>query len=170
MLAFFLFVIWIWILIAIFSDIFRSDDMGGWAKALWSIFVIFLPYLGVLRVPDRSWRGRSEHLIKRRGNRSTLMSRSGRSLFTRAPPDDWLRLAELNLKVILTDSEFAAQKAKILGNRPVVSVRNTADSLPQRLPATRSAGCQVSRQPNPDRSASAIDEVGCSDVLEPESD
>ena len=47
MIWFFLFFIWIWILITVFADIFRSHDMGGWAKALWVIFVIFLPYLGV---------------------------------------------------------------------------------------------------------------------------
>ena len=47
MLWFFLFFIWIWLLIVVFSDIFRSHDLSGWAKALWTIFVIFLPYLGV---------------------------------------------------------------------------------------------------------------------------
>src|SRR5271169_1591322 len=47
MLYFFLFVIWIWLLITVFVDIFRSHDMGGWAKALWVIFVIVLPFLGV---------------------------------------------------------------------------------------------------------------------------
>ena len=46
-LYFFLFVIWIWILITVFMDIFRSHDLGGWAKALWCIFVIILPFLGV---------------------------------------------------------------------------------------------------------------------------
>src|SRR5580700_6353969 len=47
MLEFFLFVIWIWLLIMVFADIFRSHDLGGWAKALWSIFVIVIPFLGV---------------------------------------------------------------------------------------------------------------------------
>src|ERR1700733_4486580 len=47
MLYFFLFVIWIWLLIMVFTDIFRSRDIGGWAKALWSIFIIILPFLGV---------------------------------------------------------------------------------------------------------------------------
>src|SRR5215467_8013682 len=47
MLWFFLFFIWIWLLITVFADIFRSHDMGGFAKAIWVIFVIFLPYLGV---------------------------------------------------------------------------------------------------------------------------
>ena len=47
MVWFFLFFIWIWLLIVVFSDIFRSDDLSGWGKALWTIFVIVLPYLGV---------------------------------------------------------------------------------------------------------------------------
>ena len=47
MLWFFLFFIWIYILIVVFSDIFRSHDLSGWAKALWVIFVILVPYLGV---------------------------------------------------------------------------------------------------------------------------
>jgi len=48
MLYFFFFIIWIWLLIIVFADIFRSHDMGGWAKALWCIFIIVIPYLGVL--------------------------------------------------------------------------------------------------------------------------
>ena len=47
MLWFFMFFIWIWILITVFADIFRSHDLSGWAKAIWVIFVIFVPYLGV---------------------------------------------------------------------------------------------------------------------------
>ena len=48
MLWFFLFFAWIWLLITIFADIFRSDDLSGWAKAFWTIFVVILPWLGVL--------------------------------------------------------------------------------------------------------------------------
>ena len=48
MLEFFLFFVWIWLLIIVFSDIFRSRDLGGVAKALWVIFVIVIPLLGVL--------------------------------------------------------------------------------------------------------------------------
>jgi len=47
MVIFFLFVIWIWILITVFADIFRRRDIGGGMKAVWIIFVIILPYLGV---------------------------------------------------------------------------------------------------------------------------
>ena len=48
MLGLFVFIIWFWLLIMIFGDIFRSHDMGGGAKALWVIFVIILPFLGIL--------------------------------------------------------------------------------------------------------------------------
>src|SRR6187431_3805955 len=47
MLWFFMFFIWIWLLLMVFGDIFRSHDLSGWSKAIWTIFVIFLPYLGV---------------------------------------------------------------------------------------------------------------------------
>ena len=46
-LWFTMFFIWVWLLIMVFSDIFRSHDLGGFAKVLWLIFVIFLPFLGV---------------------------------------------------------------------------------------------------------------------------
>ena len=48
MFIFFLWVIWIWILIWVFIDIFRSRDLSGWAKALWFLFVLFIPLIGVL--------------------------------------------------------------------------------------------------------------------------
>jgi Phospholipase_D-nuclease N-terminal len=47
MLWFFLFLIWIWLLITVFGDIFGSRDLSGWGKALWSLLVIVVPYLGV---------------------------------------------------------------------------------------------------------------------------
>jgi hypothetical protein len=48
MFIFFLFIIWIWILITVFADIFRRKDTSGFGKAAWIVFVILLPYLGVL--------------------------------------------------------------------------------------------------------------------------
>jgi hypothetical protein len=48
MIIFFAWVIWIWILISILADLFRRHDVSGWNKALWVIFLIFLPFLGVL--------------------------------------------------------------------------------------------------------------------------
>jgi hypothetical protein len=48
MIIFFCWVIWIWIVITVFIDVFRRDDIGGWHKAFWVVFVIVLPFLGVL--------------------------------------------------------------------------------------------------------------------------
>ena len=48
MLVFFGFVVWFWLLIRVFADVFRRDDIGGWAKFFWSVFVIVIPLLGVL--------------------------------------------------------------------------------------------------------------------------
>jgi hypothetical protein len=48
MIIFFFWVIWIWIVVTVLVDIFRRDDIGGWAKAAWVIFVVILPWLGVL--------------------------------------------------------------------------------------------------------------------------
>jgi hypothetical protein len=48
MLIFFCWVIWIWIVITVLTDVFRRHDIGGWSKALWVVFVVILPYLGVL--------------------------------------------------------------------------------------------------------------------------
>ena len=48
MVIFFSWVIWIWIVIAVLTDVFRRHDIGGWTKALWTVFVIVLPFLGVL--------------------------------------------------------------------------------------------------------------------------
>jgi Short C-terminal domain len=64
MLWFFLFIIWIWILITVFADIFRRHDIGGWVKALWILFVIILPYLGVLVYIIAEHKGMAERNIK----------------------------------------------------------------------------------------------------------
>ena len=48
MIIFFAWVIWIWMMIAILTDVFRRRDIGGWAKAAWTVFLIVLPFLGAL--------------------------------------------------------------------------------------------------------------------------
>src|SRR4249919_3035537 len=64
MLWFFCFFIWIWLLIMVFSDIFRSHELSGWAKALWIIFVVVLPYLGVLVYLIARGKEMSQHSIE----------------------------------------------------------------------------------------------------------
>ena len=58
------FVIFFWLLIAVFSDLFRSHDLSGWAKALWVIFVIFLPFLGIFVYLIANSKGMAERNMK----------------------------------------------------------------------------------------------------------
>ena len=64
MLVFFLWVIWFWLLITIFADVFRRHDISGWKKAVWTIFVIFLPFLGVLIYMIVNGQGMAERNVK----------------------------------------------------------------------------------------------------------
>jgi len=64
MLIFFAWVIWFWMLIVIFGDIFRRHDISGWAKSGWSIFVIFLPLLGVLVYLGANGKGMAERNVQ----------------------------------------------------------------------------------------------------------
>ena len=115
MLWFFLFFIWIWILISIFADIFRSRDMGGFKKALWVIFIIVLPFLGVLIYLIARGKGMQERAAQRaarqeqefRGYVQDVAGGSGSA-------DELAKLADLKARGVLTDAEFEAEKAKIL--------------------------------------------------------
>ncbi len=57
MLIFFAFVVWIWILFTVIADIFRRHDASGFVKVLWIIFIIIIPYFGVVHLPDRRAQG-----------------------------------------------------------------------------------------------------------------
>ena len=113
------FFIWIWLLIVVFSDIFRSDDLGGWGKALWCIFVIILPYLGVLvyliarghSMQDRAIKQAQAHDAATRQYIQSVAGSGGGG----GSADEIARLADLKAKGVITDEEFAAGKAKALG-------------------------------------------------------
>jgi Short C-terminal domain/Phospholipase_D-nuclease N-terminal len=111
----FLLVVWIWLLIVVFSDIFRSD-MSGWGKAGWTIFVILLPLLGVLvyliahggDMQDRSAR---DAIAVEQAQRDYIRSAAGTSVST---ADELSKLAALRDTGVISDGEFDAQKAKLL--------------------------------------------------------
>ena len=115
MLWFFLFFIWIWLLITIFADIFRSHDIGGFAKALWVIFVIVFPFLGVLIYLIARGKGMQDRATQRASNqeqefRGYVQDVAGSS----GSADQLARLADLKERGVLTDAEFEAEKAKVL--------------------------------------------------------
>ena len=119
MLYFFLFVIWIWLLIMVFVDIFRSHDMGGLAKALWVIFVIILPFLGVFVYLIARGGKMHERAASRGGPAAEGVRRirppDGRTAGT-TPADQLSKLADLKSQGVITDAEFEAQKSKILSS------------------------------------------------------
>ena len=116
MLYFFLFVIWIWLLIAVFVDIFRSHDLGGWSKALWSFFIIVIPFLGVFVYLIA--RGGKMH--ERAAEQAAQQQKAFDAYVKQAagsaedPTEQLAKLADLKSQGVLTNAEFEAQKAKIL--------------------------------------------------------
>jgi Short C-terminal domain/Phospholipase_D-nuclease N-terminal len=116
-LYFFLFIIWIWLLIMVFIDIFRSHDMGGWAKALWVIFIIVMPYLGVLvyliaRGGKMHERAAQQAALQKKAFDQYVQQTAGTPGESSA--DQLHKLADLKAQGVLTDDEFEAQKSKIL--------------------------------------------------------
>ena len=115
MLWFFMFVIWIWLLIAIFADIFRSD-ISGWGKAAWTIFVILVPLLGVLVyliANGDKMRERSENqATEAKAAQDNYIKSVADSGDTTA--DQLATLSNLHDSGALSDEEFASQKAKLL--------------------------------------------------------
>jgi hypothetical protein len=117
MLWFFLFFIWIWLLIIVFGDIFRSKDLSGWAKALWVIFVIILPYLGVFVYLIARGHKMSEHAAQTAAaqdvaTRQYIQSVAAQDGTTTA--DELAKLADLKAKGVIDDAEFERLKAKAL--------------------------------------------------------
>jgi ABC-type multidrug transport system fused ATPase/permease subunit len=117
MLWFFLFFIWIWILVTVFVDIFRSHDMGGGIKALWAIFVIILPFLGVFVYLIARGGKMQERRVQEAAQQRNAFDQYVRQTAGGSGQDvasELGKLADLKASGALTDAEFEAQKAKIL--------------------------------------------------------
>jgi type VI protein secretion system component VasK len=118
MLWFFMFFVWIWLLISLFGDIFRSEDLSGWGKAGWTIFIILLPFLGVLVYLIARGKSMQERALKQAAEqekmtRQYIQEVSGGSGASAA--DEIAKLAALRDQGVLTNEEFTAQKAALLG-------------------------------------------------------
>src|SRR5215204_2648854 len=115
MLWFFLFFIWIWMLIAVFADIFRSHDMSGWGKAAWTIFVIVLPFLGVFVYLIARGHKMGEHAMedaKAQDAAAKAYIRDAASAPSTA--DELAKLADLKASGAMSEAEFQQAKAKVL--------------------------------------------------------
>lgn len=115
MLYFFIWVAWLMLLFRIFGDIFRNDDMSGFAKAMWSIFVILVPFLGVLIymvVNGKEMAGRDLERAQAAQNEFQTYVRTVAD--SGGAADELAKLAALRDQGVLTEAEFSAQKAKLL--------------------------------------------------------
>jgi Short C-terminal domain/Phospholipase_D-nuclease N-terminal len=119
MVWFTVFFIWIWLLIVVFSDIFRSHDMGGVAKFLWIVFVIFMPYLGVFVYLIARGHKMSEHAAEQAAAMDAAQKAYIRDAVTTgggsSAADQLQNLANLKAQGVIDDAEFNKMKAKIVG-------------------------------------------------------
>jgi len=114
-LEIFLWVLWIWILIYVFIDIFRSHDLSGWMKALWFVFVLFIPLIGVLvyliaRGGKMQERAVQDSRQRDQEFRSYVQDAAG----SQTTADQLTKLADLRDRGVITADEFEREKAKVL--------------------------------------------------------
>ena len=115
-LWFTMFFIWIWLLIMVFSDIFRSHDLNGWSKFFWIFFIIFLPYLGVFVYLIARGHKMQEHALEAAKAQDEMMRTYVQQAAgsTASPAEELQKLADLKASGVLSDEEFASMKAKVL--------------------------------------------------------
>jgi len=115
MLYFFIWILWIFLVIRIVFDIFRSRDLGGWGKAAWLILVIILPFLGVfIYVLARGGSMHERDVEQAKAQNQAFQAYVRDAAGTQNSADQLAKLADLKQKGVISDQEFEAEKAKIL--------------------------------------------------------
>ena len=117
MIAFFAFVIWFWLLITVFGDIFRRHDTGGFAKTMWIIFIIILPFLGVFIYLIANHAGMAERNMK---SMQAAQAQQEEYIKSVASSGGAAEEIEKGKKLLdsgaITQAEFDAMKAKALAS------------------------------------------------------
>jgi type VI protein secretion system component VasK len=103
----FILAIWLWLLIVIFGDLWRREDVSGWGKAAWLIFIVLLPLLGVLVYMIARPKPTEEEIRE--------AERKAREEAGVSNAEELAALADLHDRGKLTDDEFAAEKKRLLG-------------------------------------------------------
>ena len=115
MFEIFAFVVWFWLLFVVLTDVYRSRDLSGWGKAAWTIFVIFLPLIGILTyliVRGRSMNERAAQQAQRQDEafRSYVQDAAG----SPSSADQLAKLADLKQRGVISSAEFETEKSKVL--------------------------------------------------------
>jgi high-affinity K+ transport system ATPase subunit B len=115
MLIFFAFVIWIWILITVLIDLFRRTDTSGFAKVLWIIFIVVLPYLGVFVYLIAEHKGMAERAVKQQRAAQQEMDEYVKSVAAKSDPTEQIAKAKQLLDAgTISQVEFDQIKQKAL--------------------------------------------------------
>jgi hypothetical protein len=111
----FFFVIWIWILITILTDLFRDHELSGWAKAGWMLFLVVVPFIAALVYLIARGSGMRDRTIKAQAEaRHHYESMVRESAGAASPADELAKLSDLKEKGTISDEEFARAKQKLL--------------------------------------------------------
>ena len=111
----FLWVLWFWVLITVFIDLFRSRDLSGWAKALWFVFILILPLIGVLVYLIARGGKMHEHAAREAELQDQQFRRYVQEAAgSQGSADQLAKLADLRDRGVITADEFDREKAKIL--------------------------------------------------------
>ena len=110
----FLLVAWIWVVIAVISDVFRSDDLNGVAKALWVLGVIIVPWVGVLAYLFIRGDGMAERSALAAAEVEKVRRAYIQDVTGPSTADELAKLVELRDKGVITEDELQVQKGKLL--------------------------------------------------------
>jgi hypothetical protein len=114
-LMIFLWVLWFWVLITVFIDLFRSQDLSGWAKALWFVFILIIPLIGVLVYLIARGDKMHEHAVQQTQLQDQQMRRYVQDAAgPQSSADQLAKLADLRQRGVITADEFDREKTKIL--------------------------------------------------------
>ena len=114
-LMFFLFVAWIWVIIGVIGDVFRSKDLSGAAKGMWAVFIVIVPWLGVLLYLIARGEGMAERSAQAVADAEAMRRAYIQDIAGTSTAEELSQLAALKEKGVITDEELQAQKAKLLG-------------------------------------------------------
>ena len=114
MIMFFAFIIWIWLLITVFADIFRRRDIGGGMKAIWIVFLVVIPYLGVLVYLIAEHNGMADRSTEQLKAMKTQQDDYIKSVAGSSPADQVSQAKSLLDSGAITQAEFDTLKAKAL--------------------------------------------------------